>query len=326
MAKLSKEQKEELKNVGVTGVTTVEGARKKLIKYLQDNELEDVENDSLSDLIQFAEAYYEEEGADEEEELEEIEEAEEIEEEEELEEIEEEEELEEIEEEKIYDKLAEEIEEETDPNYTKSTVKELRAICIKKNLISVAAAAKIRLKKPFLELLENKEDKTPPKKKATKKPKEEAKKAPKATKTTSANKKIIFDGRGNEDHLEQIEKLLEEFYPKEEYEYKILKQGVTVRALLENARPTVVNYDELKIVDGEFIGNLYFYKIKSVEELCTLIPESFHERKMGMFRGEAHPSLKKVTEEEFKLLMKGKVMEEIHNRCGVEDKRLGKEP
>ena len=57
--KLTQKEKDSLKAVGVTGVATVEDARKKLIKYLADNEVDNVDDEPLVDLIGMAEAFYE---------------------------------------------------------------------------------------------------------------------------------------------------------------------------------------------------------------------------------------------------------------------------
>ena len=58
-----------LKSIGITGVKTEDEARKKVLAYLKKNDIEDVENESLKDLIEMAEAFYD--GTEEEEEEEE---------------------------------------------------------------------------------------------------------------------------------------------------------------------------------------------------------------------------------------------------------------
>lgn len=294
---LTKKEQGELLEVGIKATTSA-AARVKLVKYLKSQELDDIENDPLEDLIEFAKAYYEPEDEEEEEDMEELEE---------------DEDLEELDEEDEYDILADEVEEDTEPDYEKMLVKDLRKMCIEKKLIKKNAAVNIRKKQPFLDLL------NPPKKEKKAKEKPKAK----ATRGVSVEK---FDGRGNEDHFEHVEALVAKIFPGKDFELKILKQGFTVRALLDNAKPTVINFDDLKFdADGELVGNLYFNKFKSEEDLIEFLPEKFHERKIGMFRGETHPSMKKVTEKEFKTLLskKGSILSTTITRCKNEDGRLG---
>lgn len=77
---LSKKEIADLEKVGVKGAKTEGDARKKLLKILSDNDIEDVDDETTKDLIEMAEAFYEGEVEEEEEELEEEESEEELEE------------------------------------------------------------------------------------------------------------------------------------------------------------------------------------------------------------------------------------------------------
>jgi hypothetical protein len=103
-----------------------------------------------------------------------------------------------------------------------------------------------------------------------------------------------------------------------------LKQGFTVRKLLKNNKPTIINFDELKIVDGELFGNLYTNRLKNPEELISLLPESFEDREIGMFRGESHPCLRKATESEvIDILSETDLLEISIKRADGIDVKLG---
>jgi hypothetical protein len=122
-----------------------------------------------------------------------------------------------------------------------------------------------------------------------------AKKAP-TPPTRTANGEV-FNARENKAHL----KMLEAFrgaLPKEDFNFDILKQGFTVRMLSKNTKPTIFNYDGLRIIDGELVGDFYCNRFKKPDELIEVLPEAYQDRTIGMFRGESHPSIKKLTQTE----------------------------
>ena len=106
-----------------------------------------------------------------------------------------------------------------------------------------------------------------------------------------------FDPRNNKKHLPLL-KPFKDIFSEKEYQFDLLKNGFTVRLLTKNAKTTIINYDELKIVDGELFGNFYSNRFKTVEDLLKVIGEDYEEREIGMFRGESHPCIRKISQEE----------------------------
>lgn len=133
-----------------------------------------------------------------------------------------------------------------------------------------------------------------------------------------------FDARNIPAHKEFLA-FLNDFFPPAEVQYDLLKQGVTLRALMSNSRPTVLNFDEVRIhANGTVSGNVYFNKFKSVEDLLEFLPDGFEEsHKMGMFRGETHPSVKALTQEEIiQIFTETEVVAETFRRVGKLDAKM----
>lgn len=134
-----------------------------------------------------------------------------------------------------------------------------------------------------------------------------------------------FDGRNVKEHAKMLG-FLREFFPDgaDGFQFDLVKQGVTIRALMQNTRPTVLNFDEVRInPDGTLSGNVYFNKFKSVEELVQELPTDFQECKIGMFRGESHPSIKNLTQDELiQLLRETNILSITLSRVGKLDAKM----
>lgn len=159
--------------------------------------------------------------------------------------------------------------------------------------------------------------------------------APSAAKPVPAKKPAValavpatgtkFDGRGTPAHGKLLA-FLYEFFPQAEQQWDFLKNGVTIRAMLENTRPTVLNFDEVRInPDNTLSGNVYFNKFKSVEDLEKFLPVGYGEsHRIGMFRGESHPSIKALTQAEIiELFSTTGVVTETFARVGKLDGKMG---
>jgi len=301
---LKPKQIQRLKQFGITAVTA-EKATVKLVEFLESKEVTDLDDDlGVDDLIDMAELFNDDDEVidDESEEVEEVEEEEEeapkkpvkktapkvavVEEEE-----EEDDELED-------DEEFEEEEEEVEAPPKKATV------AIKKK------SAPARETEDELDELAQEVKKTKPV-------------GGKATNTVQ--KKLaenIFDARNKKDHMEYLE-FLHDHFPLKKFQYDILKQGFTIRALGKNSKVTVMNFDELKLVDGELLGNLYLNRFKSVEELTELLPDEYQEHEIGMFRGESHPCIKKVTSTDVLTIMESDVYKETIKRSSSTDTKMG---
>jgi hypothetical protein len=132
-----------------------------------------------------------------------------------------------------------------------------------------------------------------------------------------------FDARNNKKH-EVYLKPFKEFFPAEDFEITLLKQGFTVRVLGKNAKTTILNFDELKIDDGKLIGNVYTNRFKSVEDLMETLPEEYHEKKIGMFRMESHPSIRSVSQDElFDIFENSELVRLSLDRANAKDVKMG---
>lgn len=290
--KLKDSEVAKLKEVGITGVKTVEEAKKKLLKYLKDNEVDGVDDESLSDLIDMASGFYE--GGEEEEEETEEEEAE-----------------EETEE-------AEEEEEEEEKPAKKSTKKEEPK----------KAAAKKPVKKEEVEEEEEEEAEEEEEEEEEEKPKKAAatkKVAPekKAKAGRAALKGETFDAE-NEEHVELIKKFgkMKIFKTKKvETEVKVLKKGCTVYLLLNAAKKAIISIDRCRVVDGEIVGDLFFNALKGKEEVEKHVEAGDHEvkpfNKNLLF-------VKSITGSEMKEILTDELMEVMIGKLQVSDERLTK--
>ena len=292
MATLSASQKEALKGIGINGCKTVEEATEKMLEKLTVYQVTGVEEESFENLVMYCQAF----GGEESTEPNAADEA---------------------------DAIAREVEQEDDDRAAEDDDDEELLPAPKK---TATAATKAAPAKPA----------PAPVKKAAPAPVKPApapvKKAapvvaakPAVQRGPAPSTSIKFDARTFEEHMENIA-WLHEFFPAEETQYDILKQGVTLRALMANTRPTVMNFDEVRInPDGTTIGNLYLNKFRSVEELLTFLPEGFDEKyKIGMFRGETHPSIKGMTQEAIiELFNTTMIVDETLKRVGKLDSKMG---
>lgn len=292
MATLSANQKEALKGIGITGCKTVEEATEAMLEKLSIYSVTGVEEESFENLVMYCQAFSGEEteptAADE------------------------------------ADAIAREVEEEDDNRAAEDDEEEeLLPVAKKAAAASIKAAPAPPAKKVAP---------APPAKKVAAPAPAPAKKAapvaaakPVVQRGPAPSASIKFDARTYEEHMENIA-WLHEFFPVEETQYDVLKQGVTLRALMANTRPTVMNFDEVRInPDGTTIGNLYLNKFRSVEELLTFLPEGFDEKyKIGMFRGETHPSIKGMSQEAIiELFNTTMIVDETLKRVGKLDSKMG---
>ncbi len=153
---------------------------------------------------------------------------------------------------------------------------------------------------------------------------------PTAAKTAAAKVKSVatdgekFDARNNPAH-DALLQPFRDYFPPEDFQIDILKQGFTVRVLGKNAKTTLLNFDELKIgAKKELSGNLYTNRFKTPEDLLPFLPDIYHDREMGMFRAESHPSLRKITETElFDIFENSDFITESLNRASGKDAVMG---
>lgn len=71
---------------------------------------------------------------------------------------------------------------------------------------------------------------------------------------------------------------LREFFTKNQknkFDFKVLKQGVTVRCILNNTENTVFKFISCKYVDGILKGTLYLNRFKNREDVESLISYEF---------------------------------------------------
>ena len=301
---LKPKQIERLKKFKIKAVTA-EKAEKELVAFLESQEVNDLEEDlGLDNLLDMAELFVDESEDTVDEEEEEVEtkptkkvvkKAAVVEE----EEDEEDEPIDDEDEDNDEEELEDEEDEEPAPKKTATVIKKK------------SAPAKTKETEEELDELAEEVQKTKP----------QGGKA----KTATPAKKVadnIFDARNNEDHLEYLE-FLNEHFPTKKYQYDILKQGFTIRALGKNSKVTVMNFDELKLVDGELMGNLYLNRFKSVEDLQEFLPDEYAEAEIGMFRGESHPCIKKMTSTDVLTIMESDVYTESVKRSSSTDTKMG---
>lgn len=292
MANLSSSQKDALASVGIKGCKTVEEATAKMLETLQMYQVTGVEEESFENLIMYCQAFGSEEeaptAADEK------------------------------------DAIAREVEQEDDDRAADEDDDDEELLPVSKKAAPapakpIAKPAPVAPKKaaPVVPA----KAVVPPAKKVA---------APVAAKPAvqrgpAPSASVKFDARNIEEHIEHVA-FLHAFFPADETQYDLLKQGVTLRALMANTRPTVMNYDEVRInPDGTTIGNLYLNKFRSVEELMEFLPEGFADNyKIGMFRGETHPSIKGISQEAIiELFNNTMIVDETLKRVGKLDSKMG---
>jgi len=137
-----------------------------------------------------------------------------------------------------------------------------------------------------------------------------------------------WDGRNDKKHDAMI-KPFRQMFSEKEFQIDLLKQGFTVRVLGTNAKTTVLNFDEIRIDNGTLVGNFYFNRFKSVEDLNAFLPEQYqeggeNEKVSGMFRGESHPCVRKVSADELiDILENSDLLTEALKRASSTDTKMG---
>jgi hypothetical protein len=360
MAKLTPKQVKRLSDIGIKA-TDDKLAKEKLIEFLEKNDIEGVEDYEIDQLIEMAEVFYEPSDAPEEVEEDEEDEVEEVDDEEDdtVEEDDDEEEddtdqfddmdrtelkqfiaknklevvvkksmedddIRNLIREAMDEEEVEEIEEEDD----EEEVEEAPA----KKPVKPAATSKkpAKVEEDEEDLLDEVVEEVKSKNINTKQQKPAAKAEVKKENKNGAGRKTElagekWNGRENKEHLKMKDVFIKKFFPEDEFQIDILKQGFTIRALGNNAKTTVFNYDELRIVDGELVGNLYCNRFKSVDDLCEFLQEEFQEpdKVVGMFRGESHPCIRKMSQSEVFEVFSSDVMKEALKRSNVTDVKMG---
>jgi len=287
MANLQKSQIADLAKVGITGCKTTEEATTKMLKLLEQHQVTGVEDEPFENLLMYCQAFAGEDGSAKPSTDDEN------------------------------DALAREVEDEDGEINRAADDDEEEELLppVKKT----APAAKAPVKPAAPVKAAPKPAPAPAAKKAAAPP---AKPGPRVP---AANTSIKFDGRNDETHPAYLA-FLHDFFPEAEVQYDMLKQGVTLRALMENTRPTVLNFDEVRInPDGTLSGNVYFNKFRSVEDLLAFLPAGFEDdHKIGMFRGESHPSVKALTQAQIiEIFTDTEVVAETLRRVGKLDAKLG---
>ncbi len=329
MANLNKTLLSELKSVGITGVKTEDDAKKKLVAFLAENDVDNVEDEDLKSLIEMADAFYEGDAPEESTSSETETEADDL-----AEEVEGEEE-EPVEEEEVVEEEEEIVEEEEEDEFEGMDRDELKKYIGANKFHKGDDPIKIKKSdsdddiRGFIRGKVGEPEKAAPKKEIDKKPpKKDTSKttsAPAATSESGGTRLPIFDARNDESHEKHIQVFIDKFFPAEEFEIKILKQGFTVRLLGKNAKPTIMNFDELKIDDGSLFGNLYLNRLKTVDEMMEFLPERLKDNKIGHFRGETHPSIKRVTTDDvIEILEANGALAASLQKADATDERLGK--
>lgn len=289
MANLQKSQLADLAKVGITGCKTTEDATAKMLELLEQHQVNGVEDEPFENLLMYCQAFAGEDGSAQPS----------------------------VEDEN--DAVAREVEDEdthikreAEDDEEEELLPPAKKAAPAKAPVKPAPAAKAAPAKPAP---------TPPAKKAA--PAPAAK--PVAQRGPAPSTSIKFDGRNDDTHPAYLA-FFNDFFPEAEVQYDMLKQGVTFRALMENTRPTVLNFDEVRInPDGTLSGNVYFNKFKSVEDLLAFLPEGYEEtHKIGMFRGESHPSIKAMTQAEIiDIFTNTEVVSETFRRVGKLDAKMG---
>ena len=322
---LTKIQLENLKSLGLEGIKNEEHARQVLTIYLNNQEIEDTEDDSLDELIEYSLAFYDDSDDPQENNVPEFFAYKEnkkakkpvVKKEKPVEETEE----------QLLAKVAQNLERENF-DYDSMTTTELRQkfIKIQEELLEKANNADkndlvkmLEFTKPMLGMKMSADILQEVRQRQVKKAKSTGKK-----RGARANGEKL-EGRSNLEH----EKLIKDFFNKqfgeENFVIKILKNGFTIRMKLENSLTPIMNFGEARVVEGKLLGNVYLNRFKTVEDLQPFLPETFEDKDVGMYRGEPHPSIKKLTQDEIKALInESEVFNESYKRAGGLDKILGK--
>lgn len=132
-----------------------------------------------------------------------------------------------------------------------------------------------------------------------------------------------FDARNDSSHLEYLKPFKKFFPEKDGFQFDILKQGFTIRFATGNTKQTILNFDEVRIIDKGLTGNLYCNRFKNVDDLIKILPEELQDNEIGMFRGESHPCVRKITTEEILDVLENTDFKTISlSKAGAIDKRM----
>jgi outer membrane biosynthesis protein TonB len=285
--KLDKKQIAKLGELGITA-KSVEDAHKQLIKLLAENGVDGVDDETLAELMDMYEAFYDSDDSSEDEDLEEAAEDAEEEDEEAAEDDEDEVEEEDDEEEVEEDEEEDEDEEE--------------------------APKKAPAKKAA--------PKAPVKKAAPTKP------APKApVKKAKASRAIgEYFSKDNDEHVEMLrEPFLEnDMFEGKIDDFKLLKLGFTAYKEGESAKRAVFSYDRLKIVDGAVVGDLFFNALKGRDEVEENVDLGDVDREFKNFNLNLLFIPKVSPEEVLQILESNDLLDKMCSRIGAADKKAVK--
>jgi hypothetical protein len=267
-AALSADLKGRIEALNVDAGATTETAKANVLLFLQNNDVDGVEEYELKDLVEMAELFEPQEGG------EEVEEGE-----EEVYEQGDDEPEEEVEEEEA-------VEDEVEVEETDYDDLETAAGNLPSKKIVPAVKKPVAVSKPTAPAAA---------------PKSPVKPASGGAKTGVGRKPTLegekWNGRENEDHMLMLGNFAE-IFPDDQFEITVLKQGFTVRLLGKNTKPTILNFDELRVTADGLVGNLYANRFSKPEELTEILPEAYQDKQIGIFRGESHPCIREMSEAE----------------------------
>lgn len=314
---IDKKLKESLKKIGIS-ISDEAEVRAELLARLEKEGMTDIQNDSTVDLVEFATAFYNPDESEEDED-----------------------DLQQTQEEDLAPKnkpgktqtpreIIKTTEQELDQlaeeaasapkfaDFNKKTAIQLRSWVVSKNLANKSKASMLTRDQCLNLIFPDKINTTTQAAKG--KTSSNVKVAP-----IIPGKSVIFDGRNNPEHEALAMQMLEALgYNEETSEIKLLKQGFTVRLKLQNTKPTIMNFDELRVEEDVLRGNLYCNKLKSEVELMKYLPVKYHAKKIGMFRGETHPSIKDINSMDVAVIFSGKLRELAESRCSDEELAMTK--
>ncbi len=305
MSKLSKKQKEQLDQIGLT-CKTVEDAQKQVAELLAKEGLDGMDEDPLDELLEIAVEVVPATTTPDEDDDEEDEDEESA-----------------NDEEEEYDEAADEDEDEDEDEDDEINIDdmdrtELKAL-IKSEKMGIKVAKKwsdddIRdaIRSEFLD--EEDEEEAPvakPKKPAAKPTGKKDKPAAKPT-----GKKDAFS-KENADHVVMITDSFGEAFP--DLEFKILKRGFTAYLPLKSAKRAVFNFDYLTLKDDTMQGNLFLNAIKGLDEANEMVTAEGFEIK-GYNRSLTY--IPKLTiEEAIEILTTDDLVDEMKKKLGHQDKK-----
>lgn len=300
-------------------------AKKALVKFLEANDIDGMEDEDLETLIEIAESFAPE--------------------------VKEEEPEEEVDEQAEAEELAAEAEEEEENNEDdeeedgtdldsmsryelKQFIKENELpIKVKKSMSDDDLREEIRgfiehsdeaeeekepeeepeeVKKPAKKAAAKKEEKKP----AKESKKEEKKTAKKEKKEPSARKKIMSPKTSNED-VETLKKALIKLFPEKDYEYNFIVSGVTIKYKGNNMTRGIVKIENCYQEGKDIKCIAYFNVLKGNESLMDKTGEDFQKA------WDNTPMLRNITVSDVCEIVKG-ILKDVLSTLNRKDEKLGK--